>query len=737
MANYSTLITDITAKIYENAGNDITGQDLQDVLLEMVQEMGQSGMVCLGIADGNTNPPGSSDSNIFYIAGEGTYSNFGGLTVNAGEIALFIWDGLAWVKQSVTTTDPNKADKVAGATAGDLAGLNASGNLTDSGIPADNVAQQDGYYSTLTAGTAENLVGRGTVLAEYTRRTSGGSADIGTGAATITKVHGNTLAWNQMIDNGDFSNGTTGWYTARGTIAISSGRCVYTITELTTATAGNRLEYNMSFIDGHKYYMALDIEVPRASGFRFERNSLGMGATINIPSGKSRVSAILTPNASGTVRMYFGLNDTSGTGYLVGDQFYCDNVICVDLTLAGLDNVTASEFESLFPLNYYAYNTGSLVSLTATGINTTGFNQWDEEWEVGGFNSDGSKNTSSNYRRSKNPIPVFPSTTYFYHSEVNRSIYFIPRDADGNVITTPPAQLNNTTYTTPANCHLLDIQFYVAGVPWQGANEKICINLSWSGYRNGEYEAYWQRNLSLPITSVESGGSVVFPDGMNGATSATGVTVYDALTSTKAAKRLVKVKMKDLTWGTQSDNRFYATLTSYGGKIAANFAFEQSCPKYTKITEGVAYTGSPTPDNVIWAEVLASTQSCIRVRDTSAAGNVTTFKTGLGEAEIVFEANAPTEYTLDSELNLGYSVDDFGTEEEVPQNGSTPSTAPIIYDVKYAMNAVDTLRNLPTNYISKDSLKNLLDTMQSAGIFSAYTMTYNAGTEQYTFTITV
>ena len=104
---------------------------------------------------------------------------------------------------------------------------------------------------------------------------------------------------------------------------------------------------------------------------------------------------------------------------------------------------------------------------------------------------------------------------------------------------------------------------------------------------------------------------------------------------------------------------------------------------------------------------------------------------------LYYELATPTEYTLDSELNLGYSVDDFGTEEEVPQNGSTPSTAPIIYDVKYAMNAVDTLRNLPTNYISKDSLKNLLDTMQSAGIFSAYTMTYNAGTEQYTFTITV
>ena len=724
MANYANLEAAIQAAIYENNTNDITGAALQTVLLQMVSDMGKSGMLCNGVCDGNTVPPVAPDSNIFYIAPTGTYANFGGLTVADGEWAIFIYNG-GWQKQSipVITTD---AVPTTGST-----NPVQSGGVADA---LDTKADIDGYYSTLTAGSAENLIGRGTVPAEYTRRTSGGSADIGSGAAAIEKIHGNTLAWNQMVSNGDFSNGTTGWYAARGTIAVSSGRCVYTITELSTATAGNRLEYNLTVVDGHKYYMALDIEVPRASVFRFERPSLGISASANIPSGKSRISVILTPTASGTARLYLGLNNTSGTGYSVGEQFYCDNVICVDLTLAGLDTLTASEFESLFPLKYYAYNTGSLLSLTGTGISTNGFNQWDEEWELGLFDASGNPATSSTQIRSKNYIAAFPSTTYFIGSQqkplTTWSVFFY--DATKTFISS--STYTQTTFTTPANCYYIRFCSATAYYGTAYLND-ICINLSWSGYRNGEYEAYWDSTLALPITTVTSGGSAVFADGMKGGTSATGVTAYDELTSTKAIKRLVKVKMKDLTWGTQSDNRFYAILTSYNGKIADNMVFEQACPKYTKVTMSAAYTGSPTPDNVIWSEIISS-KSCIRVRDTSAGGNVATFTTGLGEAEVVFEIDTPVEYTLDSEVNLNYRVDDFGTETLLPQNNATPTTAPIIYDVRYAMNAVDTLRNLPKNYISKDSMEHILTAMVTAGVISAYTLTWNATNENYDCTIT-
>ena len=720
MANYSTLITDITAKIYENAGNDITGQDLQDVLLEMVQEMGQSGMVCLGIADGNTNPPGSSDSNIFYIAGEGTYSNFGGLTVNAGEIALFIWDGATWTKQSVTTTDPNKADKVAGATAGDLAGLNASGNLTDSGIPSNNVAQQDGYYSTLTAGTAENLVGRGTVLAEYTRRTSGGSADIGTGAATISKIHGNTIVWNQYEPNATFADGTTGYSGYSSTISASDGKMSVNV----TSAYGGFVTPSFALISGHKYLLRMVVNCPASTALLIYHsgNSFIPGTTLAAGLNVFTGTATAPSSATGGIILRFAVVQT----------YTVSSVLFFDLTQMGLESITTDEFNSLFPLNYYAYNTGSLVSLTATGINTTGFNQWDEEWENGEINSTtGADAPAASKIRSKNYIPVFPSTAYYIkvpaaYGASRLAVYDIDKNYIGTLNVGWFAIDGGKLFTTPANGYY--VRFFVTSTTY---NNDICFNISWSGYRNGEYEAYWDSTLALPITTVTSGGSAIFSDGMKGIGG-----VYDELTSSKAVKRIAQVNLGSLSWTHTGGGQFISgdlvgqiLEPIYSTSPAANCV----CPKYPTLN----YAGYSAGDKCLM--IMYSTFSnhgYIYIKDSSYS-DAPTFKTAMNGVYMAYELKTYTEYTLDSELNLGYSVDDFGTEEEVPQNTSTPSTAPIIYDVKYAMNAVDTLRNLPTNYISKDSLKNLLDTMQSAGIFSAYTMTYNAGTEQYTFTITV
>lgn len=53
-----------------------------------------------GIAQPTTNP-GVPDGNVFYIAGEGSYPNFGNLSVSENEIAVLYFDGTNWSKQSV------------------------------------------------------------------------------------------------------------------------------------------------------------------------------------------------------------------------------------------------------------------------------------------------------------------------------------------------------------------------------------------------------------------------------------------------------------------------------------------------------------------------------------------------------------------------------------------------------------------------------------------------------------
>ena len=55
-----------------------------------------------------------------------------------------------------------------------------------------NLAEQDGSYDAMTVGAARNIVGAEVSHAEFTYRTTGGSADVGTGAAVIEKIYGLT-----------------------------------------------------------------------------------------------------------------------------------------------------------------------------------------------------------------------------------------------------------------------------------------------------------------------------------------------------------------------------------------------------------------------------------------------------------------------------------------------------------------------------------------------------------------
>lgn len=97
MANNNTLKSDIRQYIYSNQNEEITGNILRDVLLEMVDSLGD-GWTYKGVATTSTNP-GTPDDNVFYIAtAPGTYTNFGGLSVVDGEVAILKYNG-SWTKE--------------------------------------------------------------------------------------------------------------------------------------------------------------------------------------------------------------------------------------------------------------------------------------------------------------------------------------------------------------------------------------------------------------------------------------------------------------------------------------------------------------------------------------------------------------------------------------------------------------------------------------------------------------
>ena len=135
----------------------------------------------------------------------------------------------------------------------------------------------------------------------------------------------------------------------------------------------------------------------------------------------------------------------------------------------------------------------------------------------------------------------------------------------------------------------------------------------------------------------------------------------------------------------------------------------------------------------------------IILKDTSVLTEgmtVQQVKDALSGLIIYYELATPIEYELVEPIGMNYRVDDFGTEMELPQNGDEPVTAPIRYDVQYPMNAVDTLRRLPENYISKESMQayiSELDSKLGAALNATMvtTMTFDAETQKYGFSITI
>lgn len=100
MANYETLIASIKEAIKNNNKQAITGQVLQDTLLDIVSQLGKN-YAFGGVATPSTNP-GTPTTNTFYIATEaGTYSNMGGVVVAPSEIVFISWDGSSWNKDAI------------------------------------------------------------------------------------------------------------------------------------------------------------------------------------------------------------------------------------------------------------------------------------------------------------------------------------------------------------------------------------------------------------------------------------------------------------------------------------------------------------------------------------------------------------------------------------------------------------------------------------------------------------
>lgn len=100
MANWTDLKTAITTIVRTNGVKAITGQLLQDVLLQMVNNLG--GNPGFGGTATISTDPGNVDGNVFYLVSEpGIYPNFGNIQILPGEVGFLTNNSGTWVKQSI------------------------------------------------------------------------------------------------------------------------------------------------------------------------------------------------------------------------------------------------------------------------------------------------------------------------------------------------------------------------------------------------------------------------------------------------------------------------------------------------------------------------------------------------------------------------------------------------------------------------------------------------------------
>lgn len=631
MAEYSNLSATINAQIRANGVQAITGPVLNAVLTAMVNVLGD-GYRLNGVAVPADNP-GSPDNRVAYLAAQdGTYTNFGGLTIS-GEVALLLWDS-AWTKETLFSIDtavtPGSGNLVTSgavddalttlanniaaaymqlvpaATEGNLAEFDNAGQVRDAGIATTNLATKDGHYPDLFAGFAGNLVdtrSAGT-RQQFAFRQSGGD-----GVNYMRKILGRTEAWNQLVGPSD--------------------------TQVTIPS-------------GHLYY------------------------------------AIINGTAS------VGTSDGTPISVTGGSD------IVVDLTLEGLGLTTADQFRALHPLGYYNYNAGVLKNNAATGLETTGKNIFDKQWDLGYWDASG-WHSNSNFLGCKNRLPVLPNTAYYWKCPTNvREVEFW--DAANNYLgrTSYGEGVANTTFTTPADC--TSITFYFGGSYGSVYKFDTCINISNADF-NGTYEPYWKRDIVLGVTGVTGipeGGTeadrvTVFPNGLAGVGTAQDM-FYEENGVAKAIKVMGSVDLGTLNWTYASQYNNFTSTTAPAGIKGVNYSTKANavCSKY------IVASGS-----TIVVESLILNDSGTVLIKTTAYTDAATFKAAMDGVYLEYELATPIVYTdLQNADGTPFvfpkmaEVDSLGTEKRLPEDTADNPQAPFECDSNYSVSTANLVRLL-------------------------------------------
>lgn len=329
-----------------------------------------------------------------------------------------------------------------------------------------------------------------------------------------------------------------------------------------------------------------------------------------------------------------------------------DYVLSLETATAGAGVAwLKTHFPKQFNVGYQPYDAGTLKSIEGlSGKKTVGFNQWDEVWEAGYYDANGLPVSNYTTIRSKNYIRVIPNTEYYYKVPNGTNYRICYFDANKNFIYRSDLFVQDTTFTTPSNCHF--IMFHNDGTTY---NHDICINLS-DPTKNGTYEPYEAHSYALDSDVVLRGIPKVNEQGK---------LYYDGdeyLPDGTVNRRYDVVDMGTLGWvkgnrnNADTGNIFYCSFQS------AKKASAVVCTKYT-----LANPYQATWENLSVNTMEIDTGNFVAVCSTEET--VADFKTAVTGVPMLYELATSTTETADP-YQTPQIISPDGTEEYIYEDSA-------------------------------------------------------------------
>lgn len=558
-----------------------------------------------------------------------------------------------------------------------------------------NAAAPDGSYGGMTVGYAEQLTSSIVETDEvpYLFRTAGGNAEIG--SYEEDTIVGGSVAWNQQIDGGDFSDSSKWAILAGGTLTVADNEATIAITANFGGIQTSSSASKPTDIVGHKYLITADI---KASVVR--TNSVGFGLSDNnsakpvrkvLPSVGTTYSTYAFVGVQNTETVAqsnarFMLYDTKGSD---GVTLNAKNIMSFDLTqmfgttiadyVYSLEQASAGsgiewlKGHGFFTEDYYPYNAGSMKHVSGlVSHQMVGFNAWDEEWELGTYSATTGEKIASNTVRCKNKIEVLPSTQYYLNVPYNigsLGTYVFFYDASENFVSS--IRKFSRTLDTPQNARYMTFACPASyGTTYKN---DICINLRWDGERDGEYEAYRKESYALDSTVTLRG--IPKLDASNNL-------YYDGdryLPDGTVRRRFKELEFTESTSWTLYNplvgiNTFNARITNSVPYVAGVLS------NYYTYDEPASHTIANQKDKTFYIYRQSETNCRLSIRDDDYT-DVASFRSHMAGVFGVFEIE-PTTETADPYTNPQW-VDNWGTEEYVVTPDADGFQMPVGHSTNY------------------------------------------------------